>query len=540
VLIAMLAIGAPAAVAGEIPGPGDPAVDVPETPATPPPVDPPPVDSPPAEPPPVEPPPVDPPPADPPPANPPPADPPSVDPPPAQSPPAQSPPVQPPPGGPPVTDAPDRPAPPRPAPPRDGSSDPRDEDTGPDSEQGDGEEGGAHSVAQNVSRTIQVVVQVQRGCRTHCTGTSQTQRAVQVSETTQSATAVSGGSGAGGSSAEARNESSTIQFVWQTQIGCVAFCWHTSQSQEASQNASTIQEADAESALVAWAENLAETVQYVFQRQQGCEHECYGVSQYQSSAQTQTTSQWASATASADGEEDVDGGFLVPDWLIAFALNIGATVQTIYQYQEALCVEHCVGDAQLQEAIQHALTDQRAVASAAPPEPPPGEEPPGGQPPPGPPGPGAPPQAGVFATPNAATPSSLVGRVHVLGERRQRTVRRQQLELRAGAQRDGGVPTTPAPATALPLGSGSAPVSTSAGSAPAGAGSDAPVTGRTTSDDTGEARGAGDQLPPRSFVVPSTPNPDGSMSWLALLFLTAALAAASTTSSPRYRSRHLG
>jgi hypothetical protein len=392
-----------------------------------------------------------------------------------------------------------------------------------------------------------VVVQVQRGCRTHCSGTSQTQRAVQVSETTQSATAVSGGSGAGISSAEARNESSTIQFVWQTQIGCVAFCWHTSQSQEASQNASTLQEADAESALMAWAENLAETVQYVFQAQQGCEHECYGVSQYQSSAQTQTTSQWASA----DGEEDVNGGFLVPDWLIAFALNIGATIQTVYQYQEALCMERCVGDAQLQEAIQHALTDQRAVASAAPPEPPsaegppggqppPGEEPPGGQPPPGPPGPGALPEAGMLALPNSATPSSLAGSVPVVGEHRTRTMRRQELELRTDAQVTGGFTATLAAANTPALGAGPAPVSVSAGGRPAGAGPEARVTRQTTSADTGEARGAGGQLPPRSFVVPSTPNPDGAMSWLALLFLTAALAAASTTSSLRYRSRHLG
>src|SRR5918999_5333956 len=73
-LIAMLAVGAPAVFASEIPTSGETAVDVPEAPPTqpvtppvdPPPVDPPVVDQPPADPPPVEPPAVDPPPVDPP------------------------------------------------------------------------------------------------------------------------------------------------------------------------------------------------------------------------------------------------------------------------------------------------------------------------------------------------------------------------------------------------------------------------------------------------------------------------------------------
>ncbi len=68
-LIATFAVGAPAALAEEPPGPGDTAADVSQTPTTPPPVE-----TPPADPPPVDPPPADPPPADPAPAEPPPAE----------------------------------------------------------------------------------------------------------------------------------------------------------------------------------------------------------------------------------------------------------------------------------------------------------------------------------------------------------------------------------------------------------------------------------------------------------------------------------
>jgi hypothetical protein len=456
---------------------------------------------------------VDPLPVNPPPADPPPVDPPPVDPPPAQSPPVQPPPASQPAAGPPAVDGPDGPAPVQPGSPPGGSSD----------HEPDGQ--GNHSAAENVSRVIQAVWQVQQGCRTHCYGTSQTQRSVQASETTQSATAISGESG-GGSSAQARNESSTIQFVWQMQIGCVAFCFHTSQSQEASQQAYTTQEAVAQSALTAWAENLAETVQYVFQTQQGCEHECHGVTQHQSSTQGQTTSQSATATALGD----VGAGFYVPDWLIAYAQNIGATIQMIYQYQEALCLEHCTGDAQLQEASQHAVTDQDAVALAAPPvpaEPPPGEEPPVEQPPPT--GPSVAPEARTPAAPSVAATAS-VGQVFVLGRQRKRTMRRQELVLRAVAQAKGGGPATgdapaaggasAAPAApALPDGPALAPATADGG---AGA---AKASGRKASEDSRDTRAAGDQLPAQTFAVPSAPNAGGSMGWLLILLLTAAIGA---------------
>jgi hypothetical protein len=563
-LIATFAIGVPAALAGETPGPGGTAADVQPTPATPPavpaPVDPPPVKAPPAknspgDPPPAEappadppaehPPPAEPPPGDPPPAEPSPADPLPVEPAPVDPPTAESPQVQPPFEHPPSTDQPPAQSSPLDAPPA---------QTAP--VQPAPATGGNHSAAQNRSRVIQAVWQVQRGCRTRCHGTSQKQRSVQVSDTTQRATAISGESD-GGSSAQARNESSTIQFVWQMQIGCVAFCFHTSQSQEASQQSYTTQEADAQSALTVWAENLAETVQYVFQIQQGCEHECHGVTQHQSSTQGQTTSQ--SATADALGEGD--GFFSVPDWLVAYAETIGATIQVIYQYEEALCLEECTGDAQLQEAMQHAVTDQRAVAVAAPPEPaepPTGGEPPGGEPPrteppagepaPGPTDPTVLPETEAPAPPARAAPdldapdldapdldapslaaSSSVRQVLVLGRHRRRTVRRQQLVLRVaprgGAPATGGVrmaPVGPAAAAVPAAPAGPAPRSVS-GSASGSA--TTPV--RTASDDDPRhARSAGDQRPAQTFAVPSPSTDGGSMGWLLIPLLTAAVAAA--------------
>jgi hypothetical protein len=547
-LIATFAVGAPAALAGETPGPGDPAADTSQTSATPladpPPADPPSGNAPPADPPPADPPSGDPAPADPPPADPPPADSPPVDQPPTDPPsgdpsPADPPATDPPPADPPGQDGPPTDSSPADPPPTQSpSGQPEDPPSGdpPSSDAPPGETpaqpapppGGNHSAAHNQSRVIQAVWQVQRGCRTHCHGTSQTQRSEQVSETNQRATAISGESDGGGSSAYARNESSTIQFVWQMQIGCVAFCFHTSQSQEASQQSYTTQEADAQSALTAWAENLAETVQYVFQIQQGCEHECHGVTQHQSSTQGQTTNQSATAEALGDG----GGLFLVPDWLLAYAQNIGATIQLIYQYQDALCLEYCMGDAQLQEAIQHALTDQDAVALANPPvpaEPPPGEEPPGEEPPPGPTTPGVVPEAAPPAAPARATPSSI-RQGYVLGRSRRRTVRRQELVLRAGTRSTGGAQVAPdGPAAPVPTEPGGGPAQ--GGSTPTPAAADEAAAGvattsRTVSeDDKRDARAAGDQLPAETFAVPSAPNAGGSLGWLLILLLTVAVAA---------------
>jgi hypothetical protein len=353
---------------------------------------------------------------------------------------------------------------------------------------------------------IQAVWQVQRGCRTYCYGTSQWQRSTQWSSTSQSATAVSEGGGSGGAGAGARNESSTIQFVWQMQIGCVAFCFHTSQTQEASQQASTTQEAVAQSTLLSWAENIAETVQLVFQLQQGCERECHGTSQSQLVSQSQSTSQTSAAASPGwDG-----GGALMPDWLLAFAANVGATIQMTYQYQEALCLDHCTGDAQVQEAIQRADTHQLALAEAppAPVEPPPAGEPPGGEAP----APGAPSGAGPIAAPSVVDTFAVTAgrRVATLGRKGRSRSRRREIVLRAVTRTAGETSTT------------SGVVS------PAGAPATASTAEATLTLADRRATGtvevvtdpAGDQLPPRTFLTPAEDS-DGSLAWLLIALLAA-------------------
>jgi hypothetical protein len=80
-----------------------------------------------------------------------------------------------------------------------------------------------------------------------------------------------------------------------------------------------------------------------------------------------------------------DGTVVLPGWLVALAENLGVTIQTIYQLQEAVCAEYCEGDSQVQEAVQRAEVSQEAAAHAgdppAPIEQPPSEEPPTQQPP---------------------------------------------------------------------------------------------------------------------------------------------------------------
>jgi hypothetical protein len=241
------------------------------------------------------------------------------------------------------------------------------------------------AVAHNRNLVFQVVWQVQVGCRTHCRGTSQSQSVIQWASTIQSASAAAGSGepGAPGAyAAEAYNTSITVQFVWQLQIGCVAFCYETSQTQSARQWAETIQAAIAESDVEALARNLSQTLQYVLQVQQACEYECYGVYQSQTSSQAAATTQSATAKVHAPVGMLVlgpDGAIVLPGWLVALAANQGATIQTILQYQEALCLNYCDGDIQIQEAIQRALSSQDAVAVALV-APGGGQEPPGGQP----------------------------------------------------------------------------------------------------------------------------------------------------------------
>jgi hypothetical protein len=259
------------------------------------------------------------------------------------------------------------------------------------------------AMAQNESLVIQAIWQVQHGCNKHCTKTRQSQSATQGASTTQDATAVAdGGTGAangdtpvetessGGvsapSSAEARYSSVTLQFIWQTQIGCFAFCFETSQSQAATQWAQTDQSASAVGGSSALAENLSETLQLVWQLQQGCEVECYGTSQVQVINQGSETTQPATPTANGVVLMPVlgqDGTVVIPRWLVSLAENLGVTTQTIYQLQEAVCAEYCEGDSQVQDAGQQAEVSQEAAARAGDPplpvEEPLSEEPPAQQ-----------------------------------------------------------------------------------------------------------------------------------------------------------------
>ncbi len=238
--------------------------------------------------------------------------------------------------------------------------------------------------AQNMSTVFQTVWQVQQGCKTYCYATSQTQTATQSSATNQKATAT--GSASTPTGALALNVATTIQFIVQTQLGCVAFCYSTSQTQSASQDAQTTQLANATADAIVTAINVADTFQFVWQIQDGCSFECRDVTTSQSVAQNEATDQQQTTSAATSGAPPFDGPQTFLAWIAVIAGNVGATVQTIYQYDEATCLENCTGDAQAQDAAQSVVTDQEADAftdgqsapvSAAPPS--------GGTPEPGPP-----------------------------------------------------------------------------------------------------------------------------------------------------------
>jgi hypothetical protein len=298
------------------------------------------------------------------------------------------------------------------------------------------------TVAQNLSMVFQVLWEVQEGCQSHCYATSQLQSALQEASTSQYAEA------AGATAAEAGNSSTTVQFLWQYQVGCVAFCYDTSQAQVALQTADTTQVAVALAGLTALAQNIAETLQFAWQTQVGCAHECHGASQSQSLAQTQTISQVAAAApimvpvAAGPGE--------LPMWLIALAANLGATIQTIYQLQEAACLTECTGDTQTQLAAQSAMTTQLAVAGRGepPPAPPVETE---HEPPADPPAtlPGQAPEADAPAAGTAAGPARPAAYTPLLASRprrlnhgewvRENSARRR---LRAGASAPASRPLT--------------------------------------------------------------------------------------------------
>jgi outer membrane biosynthesis protein TonB len=168
--------------------------------------------------------------------------------------------------------------------------------------------------AVNRARTVQVIVQVQVGCRHHCDGTTQSQTAVQEARTEQ--TAVAPG-------AEARNESTIEQHVWQLQLGCVFFCTATVQSQTVVQTAVAAQTADGDEAS-----NTSAIRQTARQAQTGRRR----------------------------------GGIFreLRAFLRALSLDTTVTLQVIRQVQIADCRAHCSGGSQVQLAVQQALVVQVA------------------------------------------------------------------------------------------------------------------------------------------------------------------------------------
>ena len=217
------------------------------------------------------------------------------------------------------------------------------------------EAGGTATSAQasNTSSTLQVIWQVQQGCRSHCTATSQSQTAVQVAVTTQNATATAG------ATAVATNTSTTVQIVWQVQLGCVAYCFSTSQTQTADQTAQTTQLAVAVAAALAVAANSSSTVQVASQLQVGCAVECHDVTATQTSAGGQVTAQTARANV-----RDALRALLAE--LRAVAAQTSSTIQFQVQFEQAACLQDCSGETQVQTAVQSATTVQSAVVRPGP------------------------------------------------------------------------------------------------------------------------------------------------------------------------------
>jgi hypothetical protein len=91
-------------------------------------------------------------------------------------------------------------------------------------------------------------------------------------------------------------------------------------------------------------------------------------------------------------------------WLTSLAQNFGATVQTLFQYQEADCLEHCFGGSQVQLGMQIAETVQHATAGDGTRTSPPSGQ--GGAEPPAPAGPGT--EAPAEQQPASIAPSDPV------------------------------------------------------------------------------------------------------------------------------------
>jgi hypothetical protein len=213
--------------------------------------------------------------------------------------------------------------------------------------------------AGNLNIIIQVLWQVQEGCTRYCWGTAQTQIAEQNATSVQIAVATA--TTADGS-ALAGNTTAIIQVVVQTQLGCVEYCYNTSQLQAAQQQVAVTQVADAIAAAVAGAANAAPVDQLVWQFQQGCVLECHGATSTQTLVQTSTVDQTANGGASGA----VGTAPTLADLLAALAnVAANATVNVVEQLDRAACLDHCQGGVQLQVGTQDDAATQRTTAAVA-------------------------------------------------------------------------------------------------------------------------------------------------------------------------------
>ena len=104
---------------------------------------------------------------------------------------------------------------------------------------GSGDSGtvGLQSTApQAVAQTQQETWQLQIGCLFYCTDSQQVQQAQQSSSTVQIFVVASGAPDAPSGVAVA----SVTQTIWQLQVGCLAWCWNSTQLQEASSQSTTV------------------------------------------------------------------------------------------------------------------------------------------------------------------------------------------------------------------------------------------------------------------------------------------------------------
>ena len=102
--------------------------------------------------------------------------------------------------------------------------------------------------------------------------------------------------------------------------------------------------------------NIAEVTQFVWQIQEGCTIECHDATTSQSVSRDTTTDQSSSAPPFDDPESFIA-------WIAVIAAQTAATVQTIFQYDEAACLDQCTGDHQSQDAVQTAATTQQTTAT---------------------------------------------------------------------------------------------------------------------------------------------------------------------------------